>query len=425
MKKTLTAIIHLLLVFCFMIDQISLSLAYDGLAPSLASDVDMVPDRSAGIREEVVHTTNPEAIGNGKPLLELAKGALPPRIFPPNEDSKAVGEVLRKAAGIALELGILHQSDVPAEYAPRYERVLNRLIALQNALETNVYLFNAVVRGPEDYLLGFNAEGKVGLALELIPILNNISPKRLAQYVFHECFRPKGPVSDRDDHRAIYTTIQALVFGKDEVSALKEDLRGFIDKNVDGPASGAAPENLINIHAWKRDIPDTVRWLIKRVEKRMGVRYSAAVKKELISEFGSPGVFEKVSDSYGRKYDGTASEEALKTLIFQEAILLYSAVPSSTGREGHRAVDAGIDDVSLHKMRTARQRFLKDKARLTAGSEPFWRAIKDEYTKGLDVFNKHKPGDKPKISINILSTSERFRLLLERIRDVTAIAAGQ
>ena len=181
--------------------------------------------------------------------MELAQGKLPPRLTIPFPDELEVNRKVRKAIGIALKLtlsreviGIALKSTLSngeklsLQNQQRAKQTVLNMILLQNKLSQGLYLFTADVRGSEDYLLGFNflARDKfaIGLSLELIHRLYDISPTRLAQYIFHECVPEKGIITERNDHRTIYNEIQSAIFGEDEVRALRDDLREFIDEKA-------------------------------------------------------------------------------------------------------------------------------------------------------------------------------------------------
>ena len=192
------------------------------------TDSNINPVRSKPVQNDIVGKVEPGAIGNGAPLMELMQGKLPPKVTLIDEDAG----VLNEAIGLAIKLSVANQKNVSAIHQKRFQQALNNLIGLQNNLKAKTYLFNADVRSPEDYLVGFNYGENIGLSVELMHRLYSISTKRLAQYIFHECVPEKGIISERDDHRAIYNEIQSAIFGQDEVVALKKDLRKFIDNRT-------------------------------------------------------------------------------------------------------------------------------------------------------------------------------------------------
>ena len=208
----------------------------DKLAASLVSDPNINPDRSKPLRNDIIGKLEPGAIGNGAPLMELAQGRLPPRLaIPFPEELEEVNQKIREALDIAIRL-MATNKNLPSQHHDRAKQTLADLILLQTYLSKGLYLFTADVRGPEDYLLGFNLLSQdkftVGLSFELIHRLYKISPTRLAQYIFYECVPENGIITERDDHRAVYNEIQSAIFGHDEVLALKKDLREFIAEKL-------------------------------------------------------------------------------------------------------------------------------------------------------------------------------------------------
>lgn len=200
----------------------------DTLATSLVSDTGINPERSASTRNDIAGKAEPGAIGKGIPLIELAQGKLPAKLAIEGEKSALLLGKLRQSIVLAIRLAISKKESVPSEHRARAEEALDNLISLQSNLASKAHFFTADVRGNEDYLLGFNFQGTVGLSVELIDRLYNISPLRLAQYIYHECVPEKGIVTERDDHRMVYNEIQSAIFGQQEVADLKKDLRNLI-----------------------------------------------------------------------------------------------------------------------------------------------------------------------------------------------------
>jgi hypothetical protein len=222
MRKTLS--IFLILTF--------LSSPGYALAPSLVSDAGINPGRSAQLQADIATKLEPGAIGNGVPLMELAQGKLPQRASLGDNEHREIDQKLLEAIELAIKLSIANEAQVPEWHKARAKQALANLILLQNNLSKNAYLYNADIRGAEDYLLGFNLQEYRGFALEVVRGLYAISPQRLAQYVYHECVPETGVITERDDHRVVYNEIQSAIFGKDEVAALKKDLREFINKRT-------------------------------------------------------------------------------------------------------------------------------------------------------------------------------------------------
>lgn len=202
------------------------------LAASLATDEDINPPRSDRIKEEGAEKSEPGAIGNGTPLVKLSQNNLPHRLILQKEEFRKIALKLHDAIAQAIDIGLANLAKVPPGQQSRAIEAITNLTNLYNNLEREAYLFNAVVEGPEDYLLGFNRKNECGLSIELINYLYGISPMRLAQYIYHECVPELGMVTERDDHRSVYRDIQTAIFGVDEVKALKDNLRLFIDMRI-------------------------------------------------------------------------------------------------------------------------------------------------------------------------------------------------
>ncbi|MCX5678841.1 MAG: macro domain-containing protein [Candidatus Omnitrophica bacterium] len=218
-------------------------------APVVSGDID--PARSADVKKAVAGTAKPGAIGNGIPLLKLAEGALPPRIVFPAPDGMvertAIEKIIYKRIQLAIDRCVEDKAQVRDIHRKRFEGALDNLIDLRNRLSQRLYLYNADIMGPEDYLLGFNFQEYCGLSLDFMEWVEEkhfpdvgLAARLIAQYIFHECVPEKGIITERDDHRAVYNEIQSDIFGKDEVFALKKDLREFINEKVsEMPAIGA------------------------------------------------------------------------------------------------------------------------------------------------------------------------------------------
>ena len=244
--------ISIFLVLTFISGQVyagPLNISNNKLAASLVTDPDINPARSKPVQNDIAGKVEPGAIGNGVPLIELARGKLPPKVTLPEEGTA----ILNEAIGLAIKLSVANQKNVPAIHQQRFKQAIDNLIDLQNKLKARAYLFNADVRSPEDYLIGFNYKENIGLSLELINRLYSISPKRLAQYVFHECVPEKGIITERGDHRVVYNEIQSAIFGKDEVVALKKDLRDFINSGQPQTTRNTQNINYVDISAYQID----------------------------------------------------------------------------------------------------------------------------------------------------------------------------
>ncbi|MFC1570574.1 hypothetical protein ACFL4E_02200 [Candidatus Omnitrophota bacterium] len=237
MKRTiLQKCIALFVLLAFMFGQIQPSFANENLSNWLASDNAPMSET----RNSVAKKTEPGAIGNGRPLIELLRESLPAEAqFPVNSEKTQLLQDIRAAVKLAISLHMENRETIPSEHLERSEKTLSNLVQLQNELEKSLYLFGPTVQGEEDYLLGFNmldTKGIIGLDAELAKELNLISRVRLAQYIYHECVPEHlnigdGDEVDRDDHRIIYNEIQSKVFGEKEVSALGRNLRNYISRS--------------------------------------------------------------------------------------------------------------------------------------------------------------------------------------------------
>lgn len=233
MFKGIMGLLRISIVAILIIGQAISASALDTLSPAIVSG-NISPARSAVAKGDAAHLLEPGAIGNGAPLIDLISGKLPPRVEWSNDSSEA--EKLRKAINIAIRAHIAGRSKIPDEHTWRSDTTLRNLINLRNGLSGRLYLYNAVVIGGEDYLLGFNAGDSIGLSTELIDILYEISPRRLAQYIYHECIPEDGAAAERADHRRIYSQMQKAIFGEEDVKRLGQDLRAFIAERVDAHA---------------------------------------------------------------------------------------------------------------------------------------------------------------------------------------------
>lgn len=232
-------IVPILLVLTFITGQVSASqisqtCSRNTLAPSLATDSNINSARSKPIQNDIAGKTKPGAIGNGTALMNLVIGKLPHRVTLLTDEFDRIAEKLNPAIAKAIARSLINQNNIPSKHRNRFKQALYNLIDLQSRLKTKAYLYNADIRTPEDYLVGFSFNENIGLSLELI---DRLSIVRLAQYIFHECVPEKGMIIDMDDHRVVYNEIQSAIFGEDEVVALKKDLRGFINDEVTGKAA--------------------------------------------------------------------------------------------------------------------------------------------------------------------------------------------
>jgi len=233
-KKPIRKCVFVLSVALLTIGQIvQQSFAYENLTPSLINDKHINPDRSAKGLENVSKTLEPGAIGDGQALIDLAMGKLPQKIRIENV-SKSTIQNIREATKLAVKLHILNKENIPPKHQKRAQKTLENLISFYHCCNEKAYLFKTDVRGQNNYLLGFNREGSIGLDLKLVKTLSWISSKRLAQYIYHENVPEHIKIDgktgkiDREDHRIVYKEIQLAIFGKEEVEGLGGDFRKHI-----------------------------------------------------------------------------------------------------------------------------------------------------------------------------------------------------
>lgn len=253
-----------MLVFLIVLNQTGIVFGEESLSPWLLNDQSPMRDTKGDIAQHL----EPGAIGNGFALIDLVSGNLPEKLeLPRGRNSEyvvqpeALTDKIREATQVAIILTIKNKDRIPEEYRDRIEITLSNLIDLYNRQSKKLYPFRGVVNGAEDYLIGFNYEGMVGLDVELAEKLYEISTTRLAQYIFHECvpehlsvseeLPQKGEV-DRQDHKAVYEHIQKAVFGEDEVVSLQRNLRSHIEeklnaKSEEGIVSDTPPFALTGI----------------------------------------------------------------------------------------------------------------------------------------------------------------------------------
>ncbi|MFC1570588.1 hypothetical protein ACFL4E_02270 [Candidatus Omnitrophota bacterium] len=186
-------------------------------------------------RNSVAQKLEPGAIGNGKPLQDMLRGKLPQKINLSNvHGQEELLKKIRESIRIAVKLYLENSDKLPMEHWKRARIASHALIDFNHELSQTIHLFYAPVIDSENYLLGFNHQGIVGLEKNLVESLYKESPVRLAQYIFHECIPEHLKIAqdaseiDRTDHREIYTEIQSAIFGEEEVAALKKDLRSYI-----------------------------------------------------------------------------------------------------------------------------------------------------------------------------------------------------
>ncbi|KJJ84307.1 hypothetical protein OMAG_001770 [Candidatus Omnitrophus magneticus] len=173
------------------------------------------------------------AIGNGPSLKKMLQGSLPKRLTLEPREKKILLKKFYEALQIAID--ITKNNSTNSENAA----VLAKLNSLLDIKQANnfLYFFHAVIKDPENYLLGFRYKEKIGLSVELINYLFDISPVLLAQYIYHECLPEKYTLFtsveiNRSSHKINYEN-QSAIFGAIEQEHLGKTLRNFIMQNLD------------------------------------------------------------------------------------------------------------------------------------------------------------------------------------------------
>jgi predicted TPR repeat methyltransferase len=227
--------VSLFVLMVFLFNQTVLVQAQTKLSPALLHDDNLGIERTGVDKSVVARRLLPGAIGRGESLVELVSEK-PEEAELTNQETIWFHERLIKAVDLAIVLSIKNKHKVPIEFFDKSEQALSNLIALQRNLKEKIYLFKPKIRETEDYLLGFNAHGKIGLDVDLVPMLLSVSLGRLAQYVYHECISENADYLDGmkdvlEEHRKNYGILQSAIFGPEEVAAFKSDLRRYIDNH--------------------------------------------------------------------------------------------------------------------------------------------------------------------------------------------------
>ncbi|NQT23546.1 MAG: ROK family protein, partial [Candidatus Omnitrophica bacterium] len=165
------------------------------------------------------------------------------------------------------------------------------------------------------------------------------------------------------------------------------------------------------------DILHTIEWLIQRVKTRCNVVFDSDIKKELVFEFGGEFAPSLITRSYTTRKGIADQKEYLKNLVYQEAILLYTATQS---RGQNIPIRVSIDRSKLELMKEARDMLSDNIKDIIEESKGFWEEEIKKYSGDVHSFNEHSPERPPKISVNIASTSARFSSLLKRIKELKA-----
>lgn len=232
-------IMCVILVFAFLVGQIQTTgVASENLATWTVTGENPMRLKVLG---DIATKFNPGAVGNGRPLVELVKGKLPPEIELAEDQRKRIIKKLRAAVNLAIFLHLKNRDKIPPKHHLRAKKTLSNLFSFRSNLEKDLYFYDAsdTVTTPEDYLAGFSYGKKIGKDPLLLERLNAIGVLRLAQDLYHDAVPEylkikKGKfISEevaRDSHKIIYKEIQTAIFGEDEVKALGEDYRAFIEE---------------------------------------------------------------------------------------------------------------------------------------------------------------------------------------------------
>ncbi len=212
--------------------QIAPSVSSDKLSLSSVFDQETNPGRTAGFAEDI----KPGAIANGKPLVEIAKGNLPTTLT-----GQAVSRLMLEDWEVAkLREAIMLAMVLSIDYShPEYQKIVDiarrNLVNFNHSLLEKAYLYNLIAEGPEDYAAGFGyVKGFTGLTKELV---DRLSPRLLAQYVWHE-LAPESEIvlkeikDERSAHRIAYKEIQTGIFGEEDVIALRKEIRAAINEKL-------------------------------------------------------------------------------------------------------------------------------------------------------------------------------------------------
>jgi fructose-1,6-bisphosphatase/sedoheptulose 1,7-bisphosphatase-like protein len=219
----------------------------DTMGPSIVSDPDINPaGRSEQVQGEVAGVVKSGAIGKGQPLIDLLSGEFPLKLELTQERYKDLSQKIRSAIRTAV---LKHNTNL-AKLGPVDAAIVrttnHRLISLSYYLSKELYPFMADIRGKEHYLVGFPLdefprEEKAALAIDFIDWLyvrysTDTANLRLAQYISHERapehITVRNGVPDLSEHKRNIAEIQTPIYGADEVAALGQDIRDFINENL-------------------------------------------------------------------------------------------------------------------------------------------------------------------------------------------------
>lgn len=129
----------------------------------------------------------------------------------------------------AIRQGMEYLQSIPETDENReiLQKTIARLSAFINGDYGSFGVFDAIVRSPEDYLLGFAAPNRLGLSREVLNALRD-RPNLLAEYLFHEGYATLVPEVNKFDHQSRYNGVQRQLFGPE--NELRNVLRSIINQ---------------------------------------------------------------------------------------------------------------------------------------------------------------------------------------------------
>jgi hypothetical protein len=252
MKNHIRRIISVVILIAFFGIQVLPAYSFQNLSGWLASDSNPMRETQGDVAKEL----EPGAIGNGRPLVRLLKegtDGIKKLEMSDGDYDTATLEKVREGIKLASRIYLSNKTQVPSTHSDRTEKASLELTLLYQSLTEKLFLFNAIVEDGENYLLGFNYEGSIGLSVELVDLLYDVSPELLAQYIFHECVpehfksakQDTGSEVDRTDHRIVYKEIQTPVFGEWKVKELGMIFRHIINNKIDVSIQAVASSTLL------------------------------------------------------------------------------------------------------------------------------------------------------------------------------------
>jgi len=200
-----------------------------------------------------------------------------------------------------------------------------------------------------------------------------------------------------------------------------------VSPSVTSPGSGDSTGRSASFYLDERtpqeeEVSARVEWLIARVEKRLGVTVEPELRSELVGEFQKDSISEMVAHSFALPPRNTDRKGIIKWRIYQEAALLYSALPSLYQDEKHRPVKARIDQDALEQMRRARSLFEDKIDNLTEETSGYWQEELPRYRGQVKSFNAHVSEEDLKVSVIVVSLARRLPHLLRRIHEINSIS---